>query len=77
MLVAVVLTGGCAGKKRLVPSDKLWSEGNSAFHDEAWEVAVANPVKPTGMRTVLDTVWGTPNNCLASAVSYGATDAEA
>jgi len=40
VLVAVVLTGGCAGKKRLVPSDKLWSEGNSAFHDEAWEVAI-------------------------------------
>ena len=40
MLVVVVLTGGCAGKKRLVPSDKLWSEGNSAFHDEAWEVAI-------------------------------------
>ena len=40
VLVVVVLTGGCAGKKRLVPSDKLWSEGNSAFHDEAWEVAI-------------------------------------
>jgi outer membrane protein assembly factor BamD len=33
--------GGCAGKrKKIIPPDKLWSEGNEAFKDEAWELAV-------------------------------------
>ena len=40
VLAVAIVAFGCAGKKRLVPSEKLWSEGNSAFHDEAWEVAI-------------------------------------
>jgi len=40
VLAVTMLAVGCAGKKRLVPSEKLWSEGNSAYHDEAWEIAI-------------------------------------
>jgi len=31
---------GCATKKPIVPPEKLWSEGEEAFHDEAYELAV-------------------------------------
>src|SRR5882724_2540575 len=31
---------GCATKKPIIPPEKLWAEGEEAFHDEAWELAV-------------------------------------
>ncbi len=40
VLVAVVVALGCSAKKPVIPPEKLWSEGEEAFHDEAWELAV-------------------------------------
>jgi outer membrane protein assembly factor BamD len=40
-LVVVMVVVGCSAKKPIVPPDKLWSEGNEAFDDEAYEIAVA------------------------------------
>ena len=40
VLVLGLLALSCAGKKRPVPSEKLWSEANQAFEDEAYELAV-------------------------------------
>jgi outer membrane protein assembly factor BamD len=39
-LALVFAVAGCATKKKLVPPDKLWAEGNEAFQNEAWEIAV-------------------------------------
>ena len=39
-LVALVLIGCAAKKKPVVPPEKLWSEAESAYHDEAYELAV-------------------------------------
>jgi outer membrane protein assembly factor BamD len=39
-LSAALLIVGCAGKKPIVPPEKLWSEGEQAFGDEAYEYAV-------------------------------------
>jgi outer membrane protein assembly factor BamD len=38
--LAVLATLGCAGKKKVVPPDQLWSEATQAFEDEAYEYAV-------------------------------------
>jgi outer membrane protein assembly factor BamD len=38
--LVVLLAVGCAKKKPVVPPDKLWSEAESAYHDEAYEIAV-------------------------------------
>jgi outer membrane protein assembly factor BamD len=41
VLVAVVLAvGGCSHKKPLIPPDRLWSEGNKAFEEDAFELAI-------------------------------------
>jgi outer membrane protein assembly factor BamD len=40
ILAALLLVVGCAKKRPLIPPDRLWSEGNRAFEDEAYEVAV-------------------------------------
>ena len=41
VVVAVLaVLAGCSGKKPLVPADQLWTEGNDAMKDEAWEIAV-------------------------------------
>jgi outer membrane protein assembly factor BamD len=42
LAVALVALVGCASfrKKPIIPPEKLWSEAESAFHDEAYEVAV-------------------------------------
>ena len=37
VLLAVV---ACSTKKPLIPPEKLWTEGNNAFHDEAYEIAI-------------------------------------
>jgi outer membrane protein assembly factor BamD len=39
-LAVALLAVGCAGKKHIIPPEKLWSEAESAFHDEAYEIAV-------------------------------------
>jgi outer membrane protein assembly factor BamD len=39
-LVALLLVVACSTKKPVIPPDKLWNEGNDAFKDEAYEVAV-------------------------------------
>jgi outer membrane protein assembly factor BamD len=39
-LVAIVLASGCSNKKPVIPADKLWAEGNQAFTDEAYELAI-------------------------------------
>src|ERR1041384_8787005 len=36
----VLIAFGCANKKPIVPPEKLWAEGEEAFHDEAYELAV-------------------------------------
>lgn len=38
----MVLIGvaACAGKRPVVPPERLWTEGNQAMQDEAWELAV-------------------------------------
>ncbi|TMB11731.1 MAG: outer membrane protein assembly factor BamD, partial [Deltaproteobacteria bacterium] len=39
VLAIALVAIGCAGKKRVLPPDKLWSEANHAFDDEAYELA--------------------------------------
>jgi outer membrane protein assembly factor BamD len=39
-LLIALCAFGCAGKKRVVPPEKLWSEGEDAFQDGAYELAV-------------------------------------
>jgi outer membrane protein assembly factor BamD len=42
-LLVAALCAGCSlfhSKKPVIPSDKLWEEGNQAMQDEAWELAV-------------------------------------
>jgi len=38
-VAVAVLVVGCGPKKQPVPADKLWTEGNSAFNEEAWDIA--------------------------------------
>jgi outer membrane protein assembly factor BamD len=40
LAVALVVLGGCAGKKPVVPPEQLWSEADTAFNDEAYDYAV-------------------------------------
>jgi outer membrane protein assembly factor BamD len=40
VLTVVVVIAGCAGKKPVVPADKLRAEADEAYKDEAYEVAV-------------------------------------
>jgi outer membrane protein assembly factor BamD len=40
VLAAALLAGCAATKKPVVPAEQLWKEGNQAFSDEAWELAV-------------------------------------
>lgn len=42
LLVLVLVVGaiGCAGKKPVVPADELWTEGNTALDDEAYDYAI-------------------------------------
>ncbi|HLK11765.1 MAG TPA: outer membrane protein assembly factor BamD [Candidatus Binatia bacterium] len=41
LVAAAALVAACAAtKKPVVPADQLWKEGNQAFQDEAWELAV-------------------------------------
>src|SRR5262249_25882306 len=39
-IVAAVLAIGCSHKKPVTPADKLWEEGNQAYQDEAYELAI-------------------------------------
>jgi outer membrane protein assembly factor BamD len=39
-LVVALVAVACSGKKPVVPPEKLWSEGDKAFSDEAYEYAV-------------------------------------
>jgi outer membrane protein assembly factor BamD len=39
-LALVVLVAGCSTKKTPIPAEKLWSEADQAFSDEAWELSV-------------------------------------
>src|ERR1051326_6939261 len=39
-LAVALLAVGCAGKKQIIPPEKLWSEAETAFQEEAYEVAV-------------------------------------
>src|SRR5437867_9739533 len=39
VLAIALVAVGCAGKKRVLPPEKLWSEANHAFDDEAYELA--------------------------------------
>jgi outer membrane protein assembly factor BamD len=39
VLLLVLVVVGCSGKKKVVPPEKLWSEANSAYKDEAYELA--------------------------------------
>src|SRR5438093_907288 len=39
VLALALVAIGCAGKKRVLPPEKLWSEANHAFDDEAYELA--------------------------------------
>ena len=38
-LVVALVALGCASKKPIIPPEKLWSEGEEAFKDEAYELA--------------------------------------
>jgi outer membrane protein assembly factor BamD len=38
--VAAAVLGGCAGKKQALPADQLWTEGNAAYDDEAYDYAI-------------------------------------
>src|SRR5262249_20285246 len=41
VLVAVlIVAAGCAGKKKVIPPEKLWSQADEAYNDEAYEYAV-------------------------------------
>ena len=39
-LVATVVAVACTNKKPVIPADKLWEEGNQAYSDEAYELAI-------------------------------------
>ncbi|HYR97155.1 MAG TPA: outer membrane protein assembly factor BamD [Candidatus Binatus sp.] len=39
-LAVALVAFGCASKKPIVPPEKLWGEAETAFHDEAYELAV-------------------------------------
>jgi outer membrane protein assembly factor BamD len=39
-LFVALIAFGCAHKKPVIPPEKLWDEGENAFHDEAWELAI-------------------------------------
>jgi outer membrane protein assembly factor BamD len=39
-LIVALAAVACSGKKPVVPPEKLWSEGDQAFSDEAYEYAV-------------------------------------
>ncbi len=39
-LAVLAVALGCSTKKPVIPPDKLWSEANAAYKDEAWELAV-------------------------------------
>jgi len=39
-LAVALLAFGCAGKKPVIPPEKLWGEAEEAFKDEAYELAV-------------------------------------
>src|SRR5262245_352282 len=41
VLATVLLVVGCSAKKPVVPPDTLWSDGNAAYNDEAYERAIA------------------------------------
>ena len=38
--VVVGFLGGCSGKKPVLPADQLWTEGNAAYDDEAYDYAI-------------------------------------
>jgi outer membrane protein assembly factor BamD len=38
--VAAAVLAGCAGKKAVQPADVLWTEGNAAYDDEAYDYAI-------------------------------------
>jgi outer membrane protein assembly factor BamD len=40
LAIIALIAAACSNKKPVVPPEKLWSEGEEAFHDEAWELAV-------------------------------------
>ena len=40
VLVATMVAGACSNKKPVIPADKLWAEGNQAYEDEAYELAI-------------------------------------
>jgi outer membrane protein assembly factor BamD len=39
-LVVALVALGCSTKKPVIPPEKLWTEAEEAYHDEAWELAV-------------------------------------
>ena len=39
-LAVALVAFGCASKKPIIPPEKLWGEAETAFHDEAYELAV-------------------------------------
>ncbi|HTD26181.1 MAG TPA: outer membrane protein assembly factor BamD, partial [Candidatus Elarobacter sp.] len=39
-LAVALVAFGCAGKKPIIPPDKLWGEAEDAFNIEAYELAV-------------------------------------
>jgi outer membrane protein assembly factor BamD len=39
-LLAATFAVGCAGKRQVVPPERLWSEATEAFEEEAWELAI-------------------------------------
>ena len=39
-ILVLAVAAGCSTKKPIVPPDKLWTEGNDAFKDEAYQIAV-------------------------------------
>lgn len=40
LLALVLAAGACSTKKKIVPPEKLWSEGTDAFNDEAYQIAI-------------------------------------
>jgi outer membrane protein assembly factor BamD len=40
VLLAVALCAACSGKKPQVPAETLWTDGNTAMEDEAWDLAI-------------------------------------
>ena len=40
--LALLVCAACGGKKAPTPSDQLWTKGDQAMQDEAWDVAVQN-----------------------------------